>query len=109
MGVIKHEPNELRKPRKPKKDTGQPAALSLTGLEHELAFLSEILAAPLDRIAEALVRYANNAASGENSLSVFTGPAPHYRPMRLVLEGEAVDRIAGALSLIADAVTTRPA
>lgn len=63
----------------------------------------------LAEIAKSLRSYAINAATGENSLSLFTPAHESYHPVRLSLEGEAVDKIADALSRIADALERKPA
>ena len=63
--------------------------------------LSE-LAEPLEGIVRILGSYVHNATLRENGLNLFTGRNSY--PVRLVLEGEAVDRIADALSRMADAL-----
>jgi hypothetical protein len=59
----------------------------------------------LNRLAGAAQGYAYNATIGENSLNIFT--AKNSYPLRLSLEGDAVDTIAAALRRIADAMTVR--
>ncbi len=101
MGVIKHEPGEPRKPRK------KPPTLAQSPAPHDYRpylDLSE-LAEPLEGIVRILGSYVHNATLGENGLNLFTGRNSY--PVRLVLEGEAVDRIADALSRMADALQGR--
>jgi len=74
-----------------------PDYMALSGLEDELA-----------NIAKALRNYVSLAASGEQSLHLYTPPMEHYSPVRLSLEAEAVDKIADALSRIADALEHKP-
>lgn len=64
--------------------------------------LSEI-AEQLGHIHNSLRSYTVNATDGENFLNLFTGQ--HDFPMRLVLEGDAVDTIADSLKRIADTMT----
>ena len=99
MGVIKHEPNEPRKPRKPKKVTVEPAPVPYDYRSY--LDLSE-LAEPLHHFASTFAGYAHDATLGEHGLDLFTGKNSH--PVRLVLEGDAVGRIADALGRIADAM-----
>ena len=60
-------------------------------------------ASELEGLAHSVKSYVVNAVDGENTLNLFTGP--HDFPMRLVLEGDAVDSIAESLKRIADAMT----
>lgn len=90
----KHEPtkpaasNGTKKQPKPTKTERGVSTLDLNDL-----------AAPLERIADALKSHAHNAASGENGLQVFT--APNGYPVRVELEcadvAAALNRIAAAL------------
>jgi hypothetical protein len=56
----------------------------------------------LDKIAHSLKSYNVNACDGNFSLCLYTG-----EPLRLSLEGDAVDSIADSLKRIADAMTAR--
>ena|ERR1700739_178250 len=69
-----------------------PLDVDLTGIE-----------AVMEKIGNSLKSYNVNACDGNNSLNLFTGT--HDNPVRLVLEGEAVDSIADSLKRIADAMT----
>ena len=63
------------------------------------------LAEAMNKLASAAQGYAHNATIGENSLELFSGSeSSGYRPVRLVLEGEAVEGIADSLKRIADAL-----
>jgi hypothetical protein len=92
-------------PRKGKK-TPKPAipaeaspdySSDLSGIEVELA-----------NIAKSLRSYVVNGANGENCMALFTPANENYHPVRLSLEGEAVDKITDALSRIADALERKP-
>lgn len=89
-----------RSTKPPQQPAVLPAALDvdMSGVEVELA-----------NIARSVRSYVVNAVDGENSLALFTGSAAGgYSPVRLVLEGEAVEGIAEALTRIADALAARP-
>jgi len=58
-----------------------------------------------ERIAHSFTSYNAHATTGEQSLNLFTGV--HTHPVRLVLEGEATDKIADSLSGIADAMAKK--
>lgn len=95
--IPKHEPNK----RARKDKTPQAAAVvnhntpaitldvDMTGLE-----------VAVDQIAHSLKSYNVNACDGNFSLCLFTG-----EPLRLSLEGDAVDSIADSLKRIADVMT----
>ncbi len=91
--------HERKQPKKPKAKESQPAApgitldVDMTGVEVEL-----------QRLANAVHGYAHNATIGENSLALFTGSGEAYSPVRLVLEGDALDSIADSFKRIADAM-----
>jgi hypothetical protein len=70
-----------------------PAIVDMTGVEAELATLARYVR-----------EYVGNATIGENSLALFTGSGDAYSPLRLVLEGDAVDSIADSLKRMADAM-----
>jgi len=88
-------PQKSKKPSKPAAvSPDYPVSdLDISGLEDELA-----------NIAKALHGYVSWVSSGEQSLHLYTPAQEHYHPVRLSLEGEAVDRIADALTRIADAM-----
>lgn len=101
--IPKHEATRrkgTKKPPQPAVVEHTPPAITLdvdmTGVEVELK-----------RLANAVQGYAHNAAVDENSLRLFSGPGPTYSPLRLVLEGDAVDSIADSLKRIADAMTAQ--
>ena len=56
-------------------------------------------------IAHSVKSYVVNAVDGDNSLNLFTGT--HSYPVRLVLEGDAVDSIADSLKRIAEAMAAK--
>jgi hypothetical protein len=66
--------------------------------------LAEV-AEQLDKIHDSLKSYTVNSSDGENSLNLFTGT--HSFPVRLELEGDAVETIAESLKRIADAMTAK--
>lgn len=93
----KHEATAPRKgTKKQPRPAVQPVApaitveVDMTGVEYELA-----------NLALSVRSYGVNATNGDNSLALYTDPSENAYPMRLQLEGEAVDRIAGALERIA--------
>jgi hypothetical protein len=85
----------------------QAAAETTTSIEVErivdagYSGLSE-LGQHLEGIYKELGAYFYNATLGEHSLSVFTAKNSH--PLRLSLEGDAVDSIADSIKRIADAM-----
>jgi len=98
--IPKHE----RAPRKITKKTPQPVAV----VEHTVpAITLDVYTAGIEdelaKIAHSLKSYNVNACEGNFSLNLFTG-ANGY-PVRLELEGDAVDSIADSLKRIADAMT----
>lgn len=66
--------------------------------------LSEI-AEQLGRIQNSLKSYNVNACDGEMTFNVGLHTGQNSYPVRLVLEGDAVDSIADSLKRIADALT----
>ncbi len=103
MSYLKHN-NGNKKP-KPKETKHSPPAPVDPDAVGYLGMCE--LAEPLRKIADAVRAYAHNATIGENSVALFTG-GEGYNPVRLVLEGDAVESIAESLKRIADALTTRP-
>jgi hypothetical protein len=109
MSFPKHEDNNggkrKKKPAQPQPQV-QAASSQANGLDTELLSLSlEDLNESVGKIAHSLKSYNVNSCDGNNSLNLFTGVNSH--PMRLVLEGDAVDKIADALSRIADVMEKR--
>lgn len=101
MTYLKHNNSgKGKRPTKTAKDAPVPAdpvEADMSGIEVELA-----------NIARSIRAYVANAANAENSLALFTGSAAGgYSPMRLELEGDAVEAIADSLSRIADALAGR--
>jgi hypothetical protein len=85
---------ESRKSGKKRTQQPQPALMvdiDVAGIEVALA-----------GIARSFSGYNHNARDGNNSLNLFT--AEHSHPLRLVLEGDAVNSIADSLKRIADVV-----
>jgi hypothetical protein len=97
--------NERKQPKKPNAKEPTPAAPGIA-LDVDMSGLSET-AAQLEAIHRSLWSYNMNATTGENSLNLFTGENSY--PLRLVLEGDAVDSIADSLKRIADAMAARRA
>ncbi len=99
---IKHED----KPGPDKPNRKQPKAKTVEPATVDLPIYGDLgdLAEPLVQIANALRAYVHNATIGENSFALFTGSGDAYSPVRLVLEGEAVDKMADGVSRIADAL-----
>lgn len=103
-------PKHQATPRKVTKKSPQPAAVvqpTATGVDEPIQYagydgLSEV-AAQLKGIMDVLGAYHYNSTVGENSLNLFTRTNGH--PVRLSLEGDAVDSIADSLKRIADAMT----
>jgi hypothetical protein len=87
-----------KRPTKTPKQSPEPAGptleVDMSGVEIELA-----------HIANAVRSYVVNASNGENSLALYTGRSDS--PLRLELEGDAVESIAEALTRIADALAGR--
>jgi len=101
---LKHE-QPTQKTRKPitnsRVATVPPVA---QGLDTELLSLAlEDLNESVDKIGRTVADYAHNATLGENMICLFTGK-DNCPPLRLVLEGGAVDKIASALCRIAAAL-----
>jgi hypothetical protein len=63
------------------------------------------IATQLEAIHKSLWSYSMDAVNGDNSLNLFTDT--HSEPLRLVLEGDAVDSIADSLKRIADAMAAK--
>jgi hypothetical protein len=105
MPIIPHK--QPKPGPKPAKKTTQktPVIGDLGGLHSDLGMGLSGIEVELGNLARAVKSIAGNAAIGENSLNLFTGV--HSHPVRLVLEGEAVDKIADALSRIADALAAK--
>ena len=91
--ILKHEPTKTTRPTIEHTTPAITLDVDMTGVEVELA-----------NLARYVLAYVNNAVTAENSLCLFSGPGPTYSPLRLVLEGDAVDTIADSLKRIADAM-----
>jgi hypothetical protein len=97
--IPKHEASRRNVSKKPTQTAvAEPAVPGIT-LDVDMTGIEDVLG----RLADAAHSYLHNNALGENSLCLFTGPGPTYSPLRLVLEGNAVDSIADSLKCIADA------
>jgi hypothetical protein len=104
--IPKHE----RAPRKGAKKPPQPAMVQPASSEvepiHYAGYdgLSEV-ATQLEGILKVLGEYHYNSTIGEHSLCLFSGSKEGgYSPLRLELEGDALDSIADSLKRIADAM-----
>lgn len=99
---LRHE--QPKKPtRTPSKKATKPEVQAANGLDTELLSLAlEDLNESVGKIAHSFYSHNVNSCDGNNSLNLFTGVNSH--PLRLVLEGDAVSKIADALRRIADAV-----
>jgi hypothetical protein len=100
---LKHE-QPTQKTRKPIKKQPQSVGMDSPDCTEGLLVSCAVgeLAESVDKIGRTVADYAHNATLGENSLGLHTGPNSY--PLRLVLEGAAVDKIADALSRIAAAM-----
>jgi hypothetical protein len=81
----------------------EPVSVDLSGIEMAFSGIETVL----DDIAKCVRAYVRDATIGEHNLELFTGESCY--PVRLVLEGEAVDKIADAMTRVADALEKKPA
>ena len=112
----------LKQPKQPKKRESKPPATPdaqsvAESIKHFASIFSTYvtdarsgghndygeIAMQLEGIHKSLWSYNMNATNGDNSLSLSTDE--HSDPLRLALEGDAVDSIADSLKRIADAMT----
>ena len=106
MSFPKHEPSKKTKDAKKTRLTladmphvaDAAPVVDMTGVEVELA-----------RIAQSSKSYNYNACDGEMSFTIGLHMGENQQPIRLAFECEAVDRIADALSRIADAMAPKAA
>ena len=99
--IPKHE----RAPRKGAKKPAQPTVVEHAAPAITLDVDMSGVEAVLEKLGLFVEAYVANASTGENSLALFTGSGEAYSPLRLVLEGDAMDSVADSLKRIADAMT----
>jgi hypothetical protein len=105
MPIPKHEPNKgPRKGKKPPQPVQAVRDEPIRVCDVGYYGLSEV-AQQLEGILKVLGAYHYDSTIGEHSLNLFT--AKNTNPVRLKLEGEAVDSIADSLKRIADALPAR--
>jgi hypothetical protein len=66
--------------------------------------MSKVPEGIVGRLAHALKSYDANACQGNHALALFSDPCESAYPVRLELEGEAIERIASAFERIATAL-----
>lgn len=101
MSYLKHNSKGGKQPKPVKKTESTPVPVvnvdvDMGGVEVELA-----------KLAHSLKSYNVNACDGEMSFGVGLTTWDNCNPVRLVLEGEAVETIADSLKRIADALAVR--
>jgi hypothetical protein len=102
MTYLKHKDGKGKRP-KPTKSAEPTNTAPVVSVDADMSGIEVELA----NIAHSLKSYNANACDGEMSLGVGLTTWDNHKPVRLALEGDAVDSIADSLKRIADALKGR--
>jgi hypothetical protein len=101
MTYLKHQSGGKAKRSKPAKSTEQTTPMPVVNVDVDMSGIEVELA----KVAHSLKSYNVNACDGEMTFGVGLTTFNNHNPVRLELEGDAVESIADSLKRIADALT----